>query len=127
MDAVRAMRLFPPPLFTIIRFLSAFGQTRNTARASGHLWAIDATGTGDVTGSHAVWHFGNEDYNRTISTVGISDGLLYAADLSGFVYCLDLKTGTQHWKYDTFAAIWGSPFVADGKVYIGDEMAMWRF
>jgi outer membrane protein assembly factor BamB len=23
--------------------------------------------------------------------------------------------------YDTFAAIWGSPLVADGKVYIGDE------
>ena len=30
-------------------------------------------------------------------------------------------TGKQHWKYDTFAAIWGSTFVADGKVYIGDE------
>ena len=97
------------------------GQDPEHGEGIGHLWAIDATGTGDVTGSHAVWHFGNENYNRTISTVGISDGLLYAADLSGFVYCLDVKTGTQHWKYDTFAAIWGSPFVADGKVYIGDE------
>ena len=53
--------------------------------------------------------------------MGIQDSLLYAADLSGFVYCLDVKTGAQHWKYDTYAAIWGSPFVADGKVYIGDE------
>ena len=97
------------------------GQDPEHGEGIGHLWAIDATGTGDVTATHAVWHFGNENYNRTISTVGISDGLLYAADLSGFVYCLDLKTGTQHWKYDTFAAIWGSPFVADGKVYIGDE------
>ena len=41
--------------------------------------------------------------------------------MSGFVYCLDVKTGKSHWKYDTLAAIWGSPFVADGKVYIGDE------
>ena len=24
-------------------------------------------------------------------------------------------------EHDTFAAIWGSPFVADGKVYLGDE------
>ena len=23
--------------------------------------------------------------------------------------------------YDTFAAIWGSPLVVDGKVYLGDE------
>ena len=59
--------------------------------------------------------------NRTISTVAIADSLLYAADLSGFVYCLDAKTGTHHWTHDTLAAVWGSPFVADGKVYIGDE------
>ena len=97
------------------------GKTPNTAKGVGHLWAIDATGKGDVTETHAAWHFGDENFNRTISTVAIRDGLLYAADLSGFVYCLDVKTGTQHWKYDTYAAIWGSPFVADSKVYIGDE------
>ena len=97
------------------------GQDPEHGEGIGHLWAIDATGKGDVTETHMVWHFGNENFNRTISTVAISDGLLFAADLSGFVYCLDLKTGKQHWKYDTFAAVWGSPFVADGKVYIGDE------
>jgi outer membrane protein assembly factor BamB len=26
-----------------------------------------------------------------------------------------------YWVHDTFAAIWGSPFVADGKVYLADE------
>ena len=97
------------------------GQDPEHGEGVGHLWAIDATGKGDVTGTHAAWHFGDENFNRTISTVAIRDGLLYAADLSGFVYCLDVKTGTQHWKYDTYAAIWGSPFVADSKVYIGDE------
>ena len=43
------------------------------------------------------------------------------SDLSGFLYCLDVKTGKHHWTHDTFAAVWGSPFVADGKVYLGDE------
>ena len=56
-----------------------------------------------------------------MSTASIADGLLYIADLSGFVYCHDARTGKRHWTYDTFAAIWGSTFVADGKVYIGDE------
>ena len=66
-------------------------------------------------------HFGDRDYSRTMSTVAIQNGLLFTADLSGFVYCLDAETGQHHWTYDTFAAIWASAFVADGKVYIGDE------
>ena len=97
------------------------GQDPEHGEGVGHLWAIDATGSGDVTTTSAVWHFGDKDYNRTISTVAIHDGLLYAADLSGFFYCLNADTGEHYWTYDTYAAIWGSPFVADGKVYIGDE------
>ena len=97
------------------------GQDPEHGEGEGHLWAIDPTGTGDITATGAVWHVGGKAYHRTISTVAIANGLLYAADLSGFVYCLDAKTGTHHWTYDTFAAVWGSPFVADGKVYIGDE------
>jgi outer membrane protein assembly factor BamB len=37
------------------------------------------------------------------------------------VHCLDAKTGKLHWTEDMLAAVWGSPMVADGKVYIGDE------
>jgi outer membrane protein assembly factor BamB len=51
--------------------------------------------------------------------VAIADGLLYAADLTGFLYCLDTKTGKRYWRHDTFAAIWGSPYVVDGKVLVG--------
>jgi outer membrane protein assembly factor BamB len=97
------------------------GQDPEHGEGIGHLWAIDATKTGDVTETGVVWHRGYEDFNRTISTAAIHDGLVYAADLSGFVYCLDAQTGELYWKYDAFAAIWGSPYVVDGKVYIGDE------
>jgi len=97
------------------------GQDPEHGEGAGHLWALDATGEGDITETGVVWHFGNQDFHRTLSTVSIRDGLLYTADLSGFVYCLDANTGQHYWTYDTFAAIWGSAFVADGKVYIGDE------
>ena len=97
------------------------GQDPEHGEGVGHLWVIDATGEGDITETGAVWHRGDEDFHRTMSTVAIEDDLLYIADLSGFVYCLDANTGEHHWTYDTFAAIWGSTFVADGKVYIGDE------
>ena len=46
---------------------------------------------------------------------------MIASDYTGYVYCLDAATGKEHWVYDTKAHMWSSPFVADGKVYIGDE------
>lgn len=99
----------------------AVGQDPEHGEGIGHLWAIDATKDGDVTESGKVWHRGGNDFHRTISTVAIDDGLVYAADLSGHLYCLDARTGQHHWTHDVEAAIWGSPFVADGKVYLGDE------
>ena len=97
------------------------GQDPEHGEGISHLYAIDATQKGDVTQTAVVWHRGYDDFNRTMSTVAIHDGLVYAADLSGFVYCLDAQTGELYWTYDTFAAIWGSPYFVDGKVYIGDE------
>jgi outer membrane protein assembly factor BamB len=97
------------------------GQDPEHGEGVGHLWAIDATKTGDITETGKLWHFGDKNFSRTLSTVGVKDGLVYAADLSGNVYCLDQKTGQQYWKYEAFAAIWSSPMVADGKVYVGDE------
>ncbi len=97
------------------------GQDPEHGESVGHWYAIDATKRGDITESGKVWHRGNEDFNRTMSTAAIHDGLMYIADLSGFVYCWDASTAEEYWKYDAFAAIWGSPYYADGKVYIGDE------
>jgi outer membrane protein assembly factor BamB len=98
------------------------GQDPEHGEGVGHLWAVDATLEGDITGKGAVWHRGGEDFHRTLSTVAIDgDGVLYASDLSGHLYALDARTGQLHWMHDVFAAIWGSPFVADGKVYLGDE------
>jgi len=98
------------------------GQDPEHGEGVGHLWAIDATGSGDVTGKGVVWTRGGEDFHRTMSTVAIDgDGILYISDLSGYLYALDAKTGQHFWTYNTYAAIWGSPYVADGKVYLGDE------
>lgn len=83
--------------------------------------------------SAAVWHFSEFDANgngkvefeetmhRTIGTVAIKDGLLFLADFSGLLHCLDAKTGKPHWSHDMLAACWGSSLIVDGKVYIGDE------
>ena len=97
------------------------GQDPEHGEAPGHFYAIDPTGKGDVTATHKIWSRDGEDFNRTISSAAIKDDVIYISDLSGFLYALDAQTGEHYWTYDAFAAIWGSAFVADGKVYLGDE------
>ncbi len=97
----------------------ANGQDPEHGEGVGHLYCIDGTKRGDITKDGLVWHF--DKIRRSISTGALHDGLLYYPDFSGFLHCIDAKTGTELWQHDMFAAIWGSPLVADGKVYLGDE------
>jgi outer membrane protein assembly factor BamB len=97
----------------------ANGQDPEHGEGVGHLYCIDATKRGDITKDGLVWHF--DKIRRSISTGALHDGLLYYPDFSGFLHCIDAKTGNELWQHDMFAAVWGSPLVADGKVYLGDE------
>jgi outer membrane protein assembly factor BamB len=64
---------------------------------------------------------GDDVYRRTLSTVAVSNGLVYLPDLSGYFHCVDFETGKRVWMGDLLSAVWGSAMVADGKVFIGDE------
>ncbi len=101
------------------RVYIANGQDPEHGEGVGHLYCIDATKRGDITQSGRVWHY--DKIRRSISTAAIHDGILYYADFSGFLHALDAKTGKPFWTHDMLAAVWGSPLVADGKVYLGDE------
>ncbi|MGI9472960.1 MAG: PQQ-binding-like beta-propeller repeat protein [Rubripirellula sp.] len=92
----------------------------------------------DNPNSGVVWHYSmfdsngddeidfEEEMHRSIGTCAIKDDVLYVADFSGLVHCLDAK-GTDdgkpivHFTYDMLAQSWGSPLIADGHVFIGDE------
>ncbi len=81
--------------------------------------------------SGLVWHYGGlvmpkplkgkRDYvfGRTAGTVAIHDGLVYIAEIDGFLHCLDAKTGEKSWVMDMKDGTWSSPFYVDGKVYVG--------
>jgi len=97
----------------------ANGQDPEHGEGVGHLYAIDATKRGDITTTGKLWHYG--DIRRSISTGSLFNGILFYSDFSGFLHALDAKTGKPFWKHDMFAAIWGSPIVIDGKIYLGDE------
>ena len=97
----------------------ANGQDPEHGEGVGHAYAIDATKRGDITKTGQIWHY--EKIRRSISTAAVKDGLIYLADFSGFLHCLDVKTGKPYWVHDMFAAIWGSPMIIGDKVYLGDE------
>jgi outer membrane protein assembly factor BamB len=97
----------------------ANGQDPEHGEGVGHLYCVDATKRGDITKTGVLWHY--DKIRRSISTAAISNGMIFYPDFSGFLHCLDAKTGQVYWVHDMFAAVWGSPLVVDGKVYLGDE------
>ena len=120
------------------------GQNPDHGPGVGHLWCVDITKTGDLSpvdnnfdptaavnkNSGLVWHYGgaitpkpkagrDTVFGRTLSTCAIHDGLLFIAELDGYLHCVDAKTGQKCWEHDLKAEVWGSPYYADGKVYLG--------
>jgi outer membrane protein assembly factor BamB len=80
--------------------------------------------------SGLVWHFGGlvvpkpvggereYTFGRTMSTVAVHDDLMYAAELDGYLHCLDALTGKEYWQHDLGGGVWASPLYVDGKVYM---------
>ena len=81
---------------------------------------LKAGGRGDVTRSHVLWTFGSGPDVPTPVTDGT---YLYVVNDRGIMFCLDLKTGREHYgrqrlRPGTYS---GSPVLADGKIYITNE------
>ena len=111
--------LISTPVIYEDRVYIANGQDPEHGEGVGHMYCIDATKRGDITKDGLVWHY--DKIRRSISTPAIKDGIVYEADFSGFLHALDAKTGQVYWTHDLFAAVWASPLLVDGKIYLGDE------
>ena len=109
------------PVFYKNRVYVATGQDPEHGEGVGRLVCIDPTKTGDITKTGLIWDY--KGIHRSISTVSIDPetGLLFVGDFSGFLHCLDAENGKVYWVHDMKAHMWGSTFLADGKVYAGDE------
>lgn len=116
-----ANHLVATPVYSGHRVLIAVGPNPELSVGPGCLRAIDARKRGDVTASAELWRTPAGEFGGSISTVAVHDGLVYAAQLDGLLDCFDLATGRRVWQHDLLATVWGSPLVADGKVYIRNE------
>lgn len=91
---------------------AVIGQDPEHGEGIGNAVCVDPDGK-------VVWSY--DKINRSLSSAAAGDGLFYIPDYSGFVYCFDAKTGALQWRHDTKGHIWGSPLLADGKLYVGNE------
>jgi len=114
------------PVFCEDRVVVAFTHDPWVGKKDGWLACIDARQAGDVTRSGLVWSY--DGISDCLSTVSIADGLLFIADFSGRLHCLDAETGRRYWMEELGGKIWGSTLLADGKVYVGtDRSELWVF
>jgi hypothetical protein len=90
------------------------------------LKCVDVTGTGDITKTGERWSYPLEQH--TVSTAAVADGLVFVSDTSKNVHCVDAATGKPFWTHGCNGLFWASPYVADGKVYIGSRAGdFWVF
>lgn len=123
--------LFAAPVVVGHRVLISLGWDTETSSPPGCLWAIDARKRGDITKEGALWSVTraarpkkDEEFGRSLASVAVQDGLVYAVEQQGYVNCIELESGRPIWSYDMLTTVWGGPTVADGKVYvhtIGEE------
>ncbi len=102
------------------RVYVAVGQDSRHGPGKGCFSCFEATGKGDITATAKLWQ--NFDVDRSFSSAAVTkDGLVFIADYTGILRCLNADTGQEFWSHDLKGKVFCSPFCADGKVYIGTE------
>lgn len=99
-------------------------QNRVYITVGGDLWwgkekawlqCIDATQTGEITKTGAIWSYPLNKH--CMATPAIWNGLVFVGDNGRRIHCVNADTGQPYWTHDIENEIWASPLVADGKVY----------
>lgn len=63
-----------------------------------------------------VWQ--SDEYLPEAASPAVSDGLLFIATGYGIFVCYDAKTGIKQWEKEYGQGFYGSPMIAEGRVYI---------
>ncbi len=79
------------------------------------LFAVDPSGTGDVTDTHIVWSIRRGA--PEIPSPLIVENLVFMVNEGGVVSCVEAKNGNPIWKGRIGGKHWASPLYAGGNIY----------
>jgi outer membrane protein assembly factor BamB len=105
------------PVFSGKRLYVAGGGDIWWGKNEAWLKCIDPTGAGDLTSKGLLWAYRLEKH--VLSTPAVNAGLVFIADCGRRFHCVDVRTGKACWTHEIDGEVWASPYVADGKVYLG--------
>jgi outer membrane protein assembly factor BamB len=108
---------FGMPVFYRNRIYAAGGGDIWWGKNEAWLKCIDATRMGDITTNGLLWSYTLQKH--VMGTPAIANGLVFIADCGHVLHCVDAETGKPFWTHELAGEAWASPFVADGKVYLG--------
>lgn len=89
----------------------------------GAMFAVDGTGTGNVTSSKQTWLSPTKMVGRA-APILVNDRL-YVIDDSATMFVLDPATGKEIGKQKLGRSMFSSPIYADGKIFVGEASGMW--
>jgi hypothetical protein len=88
-----------------------------------HLMGIRPDGSGNVTKSHVAWHHSNVGPSGAsyVPSPIASDRFFYVVSDTGFLTCLDAKSGQKQWSERLGRHHSASPVLIDGHLYFVDD------
>ena len=110
-------------LGTEIYAMPSISESRDLVVAiSGHngpFVGVKPGGNGNVTETHRAWRITSKNPQRVGSGV-FHGGHFFMPDATGFVECIDPKTGEPVWKERLDGTLWGSILRADDRLYVSN-------
>ena len=82
----------------------------------GRVQCIDASGTGDITETHDIWHA--DGIKSGYSALLVHEQILYVVTDTGNLFAFDSKSGDKLWEFNLGTVGKGAPVWADGKLYV---------
>jgi outer membrane protein assembly factor BamB len=81
------------------------------------LKCVDVRGESKGRNPEVFWSYSLPKH--TMTTAAVYNGMVFASDTTGTLHCVDALTGKPLWTHEVGGETWASPYVADGKVYLG--------
>ena len=83
------------------------------------MWAINPSGSGDITETHIEWKETKRMPPRASPI--FFKGLLFVVDRNGYISCLEAKTGKSLWQKRMKGRFSASPILANNLIYFFNE------